>query len=165
MKKKKSLKKHRPVKISTIKFLAPEFMYFRKGILWYLIIGVIFVATLALAVWQRNWFLTAIVVLSAVVFFQYAPKRPRSLKCRLGLKKIEINGKIFPISNFKSFYLIPDRPNSHLHLEKLRWFSGSLWLNIKNKDAKRIYRQISQILPESSPKINFLTIINRWIKF
>jgi len=146
-------------------FLAPEFVYYKKGAVWYLATIVVGLGLIGLAIWLKYWLLSAVIFLSIIVFLQYSNKRPKSKKCSITKEGIKIDEKFFPIESFKSFHIIFDKPASHLFLETSRRFYPSFWLNVKNEDLERVVGTLSMILPEKVEHENFLVKINRWLRF
>jgi len=153
------------IKFRAVNFLAPEFLYYKKGAGWYLALISAGLIIIGIAIWQKMWFLGAIILLSLIVFLQYSKMRPQSKKCHISLYHIKINDKIFPIEWFKSFSLIYDKPHSHLFLETAKRLSTSFWLHVKMKDLKRVRDSLLAILPEKPVQESFMVKINRWIKF
>jgi len=149
-----------------VNFLAPEFVYFRKGFGWYLAISLIGLGLIAVAVWLRFWLFGAVIALSLLVFFQYSHKRPQSRECQVSKEGVKIGEKFFPLSNFKSFSIVFDQPVSHLFLETAKRFQPSFWLHFKVKDLLRIRKSLLEILPEKPIHHEaIIARINRWIRF
>ena len=148
-----------------VNFLAPEFVYYKKGAGWYFVIGIFSLATVAVAIWQSQWLLAVVIFLSLLVFFQYSKKRPKSKKCHIGKDGIKVDQKIFPPNLFKSFSIVYDRPVSHLFLETSRRFYSSFWLHIKNKDLARVKKALLGVLPEKQAQERMIVRINRWLRF
>lgn len=165
-KKRKTKPKRKPkAKARAVNFLAPEFVYYKKGLGWYIVSGIIGLGLIGVAVWQRQWFLGAIIFLTLIVFFQYSKKRPQSKKCHIGKDEIKIDQKPFPLNWFKSFSIIYDRPVSHLFLETSKRFYPSFWLHIKNKDLARVKKALLGVLPEKQAQEGTIVKINRWFRF
>lgn len=159
-------KKTRSKKIlHSVNFLAPEFVYYKKSVFWYIIFGLVGVGLEVLAIWQRQWYLAIIVFLAGIVFLQYSKKRPKSKKCHLNKDGLKIDNKFFPLSRFRSFSIDYDRLVSYLFLETVKRFNPPFWLNIKNKDLVRVIKVLKKILPEKPTNQIMITKINRWIKF
>jgi len=162
VKKRKKIKKK---EFHGVNFLAPEFVYYKKGFGWYLILGLIGLGLIALAFWLKYWLLSAVIFLSLVVFLQYSKFRPKSKKCRISKDEILIDDKKFRIDEFEAFTIYLDQPNSHLFLERVKRLRPSIWLHIKNEDLKRIIESLSAVLPAKKPQYNFLVNLNRWMRF
>ncbi len=153
------------LKTRAVNFLVPEFVYYKKGLGWYIVSGIIGLGLIGAAVWQRQWFLAVIILLAIIVFFQYSKKRPQSKKCHIGKDGIKIDQKTFPPNLFKSFSIIYDRPVSHLFLETSKRFYPSFWLHVKNKDLARVKKALLGVLPEKQTQEGMIVRINRWFRF
>ena len=164
-KKKKRRKIQKKQEFKGVHFLAPEFVYYQKGIFWYILLIIIGLGLIGASIWLKYWLLGVIIFLALIVFLQYSKKRPRSKDCHITKDGIKIDDKFFPIGTFKSFSVRYDEPSSHLFLETVKRFYPSFWLNVKNKDLERVGISLSQILPEKPTEGNMLARINRWIKF
>ena len=161
---KKTRAKPKP-KSRAVNFLAPEFVYYKKGAGWYFVIGIFGLATLAIAIWQRMWLMAVVIFLATIVFFQYSKHKPKSKKCHISEKEIIIDDKKFPISQFKSFSIYLDESVSHLFLERVGKLQSSIWLNVKNKDLKRVTGVLLKLLPLKEHHYRFMANFNRWFRF
>jgi len=154
------------IKPRAVNFLAPEFVYFRKGFGWYLVFSLIGLALIVVAIWLRLWLFVAVIVLSLLVFFQYSQKRPHSRECWVSPEGVKIGEKFFPLTNFKSFSIAYDQPVSHLFLEISKRFYPSFWLHFKAKDLIRVRNSLLEILPEKPTHHEaMIARVNRWIRF
>ena len=161
-------KKHHKLKNHTthsVHFLSPEFVYYHKGVGWYLAVSVAALAVLAIAIWQRMWLLIAVLVAGIFVFMQYSRKRPKSKKCQISQEGVKVDDKFLPLNKFKSFTIIYDKPHSHLFLETMKRISPSFWLHLKNKDLMRVRNFLLKILPEKANSESVIARINKLVKF
>jgi hypothetical protein len=148
-----------------VNFLAPEFVYYKKSIFWYVILVIIGLALLGVAIWLKYWLFGVVIFLSIIIFIQFSKKRPQSKECHITEKGIKVDDKFFPIESFKSFHIILDEHASHLFLETAKRYRASFWINVKNEDLERVGNALSFILPEKLEPENFMVKINRWMRF
>lgn len=168
-KRKKRRRKNKKSKVSkalrAVNFLAPDFIYYKKGWGWYLAIILLGLILLGVAIWLRYWLFSVVILLSIVVFIQYSKVKPKSKECRVSKDGVEIEGKFYPLSYFKSFAIHYEESSSHLFLETVPRFRPTFWLHIHNNDLKRVYHILSAVLPEKAPESYLMAKINKWFKF
>ncbi|MBA7490633.1 hypothetical protein ES702_01173 [subsurface metagenome] len=164
--KKRKVKKSKKTKHYGAKFKAPEFIYYKKGAGWY--VGVVLIAIIlaGLFLWLKMWLLAGVVALAAIVAIQYATVMPKKFEVHIKTDQIEIKEKTYPISHFKSFWIVFDQPTSTLYLETTRKLIPWMSVHISAKEAVRVRKRLLNFLPEKKTASEDLFIkLNRWFRF
>lgn len=101
---------HRPKKVTqekepTISFDSREFAHHNKNSLWYLGIGLLLLAGLALALGARNYSFSLVVIAAGIAIFRLAHLRPGSRTITLAPRGLTWGDKFFGYHHFKAFWI------------------------------------------------------------
>lgn len=165
-KSKRKVKKTTKIKHHGAKFRAPEFIFYKKGAGWYVGIIIISLGLLILFLWLKMWLLAAVVGLAGIVFVQYAQVRPKKYEVHIAADKIEIKGKTYPLSYFKSFWIVFDKPVGTLYLETTKRLMPWISVHVDADEILRIRHSLLNFLPEQKTVSEDMFIkLNRWFRF
>jgi hypothetical protein len=158
-------KKRIPVPKS-IHFEASEFPYYSKNREWALAIILFGVVVGILAWWYKMWLLLVIIILAVIVMFQNANKRPKKLSGSINDVEVKFGNFIYPLVNYRSFWIVPDKNESQLYLRPIKKFANSTHIQIPNDRAIEIHQKLLSILPEEqSGGDAIISKINHWFRF
>jgi hypothetical protein len=151
---------------TTIRFEASEFPYYSKNREWALAILLFGTAVGVLAYWYKMWLLLIVIVLALFVIFQNANKRPKKLQGRVDETEIQFGEIIYPLVNYRSFWISPDKNESQLYLYPIKKFSNHTHIQIPNDRAIEIHQKLLSIIPEEQSMGNaIVSKINHWFRF
>lgn len=151
----------------TIEWQSPEFIQFKRTTSWYVIL---IVAGLGLATafyfLGQNYLGMIAVILAAAVMIILSKQKPKMINYIFNPDSISIKDKIYPLGEFKSFYItfVNDIPN--LHIERNRKLSSPISIILDTPKQNEIIDFVKSILPENT-KINYTAndVISNWFKF
>ena len=155
--------------LKALRWVAPEFIYHPKNLIWYLL--AVF-ATLALAVaayffGRGDWIPSVFIVLGGVIFIVFAARKPRKINYQIDNKSLVIGSQRHSLNSFAYYYLdlaLQDRVEITL-IENKR-FGLPISLNFKNpKLASRVLDIIAGKVPEAAAPNNLAERIAKKVRF
>lgn len=156
----------RPSGGDTIAWEAPEFMYYKKGWVWVAFLLALAFAFMAIFYTMNDYSAMAVVALAAVVLYQQAQARPKTLKYRVDEDGFQIGEERFGWNDLRSFWItVGDHDRAHLYLE-----STTQWLPVKtvhlaNVDPEDLRTRLAAHLPEHVTRGEaFADLLIRWLK-
>ncbi len=162
---KKESKKSKIKKVKKEEYLAewtaPEFMRTREEIFWYyLSIG----AAALMIVWslfQKNFVVVATFSLLIIVVAFQISRKPRNIKCKIGLNGIIIDEAIYKYDDLKSFEVVQ---NDEFNLLKFRLKNAILpvkEIQLAKQDPYYIRAALEYFLPEEEQKETLVGFENK----
>lgn len=151
---------------SSIAWEAPEFQYYEKGWMWTAGLLVIAVIFLGVFYYMKDYSAMAVVALAAIVFYQQAGQKPRSIKYRVDEQGFLIDKETIRWNQLKSFWLsAAEGHNPHLYLESIGRFTPTRTLHLANVDPVELRARLQQYLPEHVTRNEAWTdLLIRWLK-
>lgn len=150
---------------AAIAWEAPEFQEYQRG--WPWILGLVLVSFVLLAIFytQDNWSAMAVVALSAVVIYQQANTRPKTIKFRVDEAGFSAGKEAIGWNELKSFWLDEASSSPHLYLETThRWYPIRT-IHLTKVDPLELQARLQQYLPEHLTRGEALTdMAIRWLK-
>lgn len=144
---------------------ASEYVQHNKGLGWYLTLGGIVLALLAIAIFTQQWLSIAVFVVMAAAVVVYAHKPPRVLLYQLDAKGILIEGKAYAYSQFRSFGVLPDLSWHTIDLEPTQRFMPRLTIIFDDEDFDSIVDHLSFHLPRVDRQPDLVERLTRFTRF
>ena len=140
---------------------APEFINTKEEILWYYVsIG----AAILMAFWslfQKNLIVAITFFLLILVIAFQIRRKPKKIKCKIGLDKIIIGNAIYKYKSIKSFEIIQ---NDNFNLLKLKIKNSVLpikEIQLAKQDPYYIRASLEYFLPEEKQKESLVNFENK----
>ncbi len=144
---------------------ASEYVQHNKGMGWYLALGGIVLALLAIAVFTQQWLSIAVFLVMAAAVVVYAHKPPRILLYQLDSNGIIIEGKSYAYSQFRSFGVLPDLSWHTIDLEPTQRFMPRLTIIFDDEDFDSIVDHLSLHLPRVDRQPDLVERLTRYTRF
>ena len=150
----------------SIAWEAPEFMYYKKGWVWIALLMTIAFVFMAIFYTMNDYSAMAVVGLAAVVLYQQARLKPKTIKYRVDEDGFQIGDERFGWNDLRSFWItVGEHDRAHLYLE-----STTAWLPVKtvhlaNVDPEDLRQRLAMHLPEHVTRGEaFADLLIRWLK-
>lgn len=104
-------------------FIFPEFERYSRGVLWYVITGLLVGGVIIYAVLTANYLFAVIIVLAAAIIALRDFKAPAKLELHIAEEGLYYNGDLVPYTDLHSFWIIYEPPvfkNLHMKFQGLR---------------------------------------------
>lgn len=135
-----------------IKWIAPEFEYFKKDITWSWLVIIVGFIVAAVALWQRNFLFFVFVIIATLLILFWGKQTPRDIEFTLDEHGLDIEKKKFyPFYDFEGFAVKPpirDEKFTDLILKFRRRLKPYLKIRIESKNIDKYKKFINQYLPE-----------------
>ena len=156
----------KPSSDQTVTWQASEFIEHSKNASWFvgLIVGAVIIAGLIFII-THNILAVIVIVLSAVAIGQLAHSKPGTNDYALSWHGLTVNGKFYPLSNFKSFSLFQDGAIQALHFESAKRFANPMTLYFSPDDQDKIVNLLRQVMPQDAYKPDSLERAMRRVRF
>ena len=145
---------------------AVEHIFHPRSATWYTIIVILTIALIAAAIWMRNWWLIAIVVLGLVALATSKANKPTKIPYKISRAGIAIADRHYPFNALKFFWIIYRPPNKSVYFEQARYFAPHLVIRLGSEDPAKVRRILLQHLPESTGRgEDMFDRVSRWLHF
>src|SRR3989344_1733904 len=131
----------------------PEFIQFRRGVIWYIVASILTVALLTYAFFTDNRLFMIIIILTAIIFVLANVRQPEKITFAVTDSGVIIKDKFLPFRIFKSFWLIYQPPAvKTLYLEPHSFFSPRIQVHLESQDPVSVREALLQFLTEDLEK-------------
>ena len=94
---------------------ADEFEYYAKKIDWYWWLGALVLVGSGAAIYFKNYFFAAFILLAGVVIVMYTRQTPDPMEVSVSEQGVKIDGVMYPYRTLDGFW-IAEHENGHIHL-------------------------------------------------
>lgn len=129
-------------------WIAMEYHARHHGPAWYVGFAAISSALIFLGVLGKSYFFIALVVLAAAVLLLYTLRAPRELSCSVTNAGLRVGNKLYPFSEFSSFWIFENRDGATLSLETRRRLMRFLFVPVGSADIPMVAEALKKFLPE-----------------
>jgi len=150
---------------AAIAWEAPEFAEYRRG--WSWVIGLVLISFVLLAIFytQDDYSAMMVVALLAVVIYQMANKKPKTIKFRVDESGFTAGKEILRWNELRSYCLDEAAPSPHLYLETTHRWHPIRTIHLAKIDPYELQARLQQYLPEHLTRGEALTdMAIRWFK-
>lgn len=158
-------KSHKKYKEQVISWQANEFLYSKKGPLWYFLIIFLGIIIGLIFIYLKSYLAATVVFLATLVFLLEGNRKPKQLQIKFTNDGVFIRDLFFPFTNFRSYFLDAD----FIFLIKTKRFSVPLNIPIGNNadiDRQKIKAFLEQRLPyHPYPILGFNSFLSRLLRF
>ncbi len=126
---------------------APEFLYKKKTAMWYVAVGVFFLAILLLFLLGKSWFAALIVALAFWLFLSYAEKHPGLVEYKVDNTGISIGDKIITYGEIHSFTVDTTSDTPVISLNTNYPFAMPVVMVVKKADLDDVLNILIEHIP------------------
>ena len=136
-----------------------------RGVVWYVMLGVISIGLMALAIFifKSITFAILLVVIDIAVIV-LTGKPPRSINYGISPKGIYVADKLYDFSEFRAFGVIDEPGSPSIIVLPVKRFSTGVTLYFNIEDGERIVDMLGARLPLQEVKLDLLEKVIRLIK-
>jgi len=155
-----------PVAQPDIAWTAAEFVAHDKSFRWYalLLLGGFVVAGLDYLI-AGDVFSTAVIVFATVVFAIFAARKPHTQSYALTRDGIQIGGRLYSFTDFKTFSVNEEAGVSSVILMPLRRFMPALTIHLSEDVEDAVADRLSEILPFEAHKADAVDSLLKRMRF
>lgn len=130
-----------------VEWEASEYIHHEKGVGW--VISLVFVAAalVALAIIFAQWTFAIVLVVMAVAFGYYALRRPKTVHYRLNSHALNVDGKEFPLTNFRAFGVVEEGAFHSIQLIPSKRFGFAVVLYVSEDEGEEVVDLLGSQLP------------------
>lgn len=151
--------------VAAIAWESPEFQEYQRGWPWVIGLVVISFALMAIFYTQDDYSAMLVVALLAVVTYQMANRRPKTIKFRVDESGFTAGKEVLGWNELKSFWLDEAAPSPHLYLETTHRWHTIRTIHLSKIDPYELQARLQQYLPEHLTRGEALTdMAIRWFK-
>ncbi len=151
---------------SLIKWEAPEYEYIPKSPNWFWSVGIIAVAIAVASVLLGNALFAILVLLAGFSVILFASRRPRKIWFSLTVQGIQIDNRLFPYENIRSFWIHYDPPHKKmLSIELKKIFMPGMLIPLSDNDPNVIREHLLKFIKERRHEESFTEILTRLLGF
>ena len=149
-----------------VSWSAPEYEHIPKSNEWYWILGILTVALAIAALLLKNILFASFIVLAGFTAALYGTKKPKVVKFVVGARGAQIDDKIYPYENLKSFWIKYDPPQKkELEIISKKLFMPRLILPLEDADPNEVRAILIRALKEEETKDSLSEIIAERLGF
>lgn len=150
-----------------IEWTASEYIDHEKRKSWFVILFIVSVAVLAAIFFISGGdkFTMAVVAVVAVLFGVVAAKKPRTLGYKISPQGIQIDQKVLPYDNFRSFTIIDTTAVHSVQLQSLQRFTPPISIYYPPEMEDSIVRSLGDHIPYEDRKLDIIDRIMSSIRF
>ncbi|MEA2113443.1 MAG: hypothetical protein U9P63_02185 [Patescibacteria group bacterium] len=151
---------------SGLEWSAPEFFYFEKSEIWFVVSGLITLALFVLALWTRNILFALLIILGYISITAYAIKKPRNIAINIGPQGIKIDNTLYPYDNLKSFWIFYEPPElKEISVLSRKKIMPHIKIPLGNQDPNEAKKVLIQYLRKKKQDESLIDNIARQLRF
>jgi hypothetical protein len=152
--------------VQSVSWTASEYIAHNKGLLWFMMLGLVLAAVAVGMYFVTHDFITAIMVATAgIIFGVFAARQPHVLEYTLDSRGIKIGQKFYPYAEFKSFDITEEGPLPAILLEPLKRFLPPITVFYDQNEEDAIFNVLGNYLPHQEKAPDAVDRLMRRIRF
>ncbi len=152
-----------------IKWSAPEFPYYEKSLLWHVGVGIVAIAVIVIALFQKNFLFAVFALVGGGLVMFWGHREPATLEFTLSEKGLDIHTrKFYPFEGLTGFAIVEDDEESDIDELVLRTKSALnsyLKLTIPRDHREKIKTFLARFLPEMEYRTTITDQLTRLFRF
>jgi hypothetical protein len=149
-----------------ISWSALEFEKQEKGLLWFILFGVIALLFFAISLLMKNYVFSLMILMASFLVFVHAIRHPHKIKTTILESSILINHNIeIPFKEIISFWIFEEPHLRSLHLKTKKITRPEIQLPLGNQAPKEIREILSKFIKEKKQEESLIDVIAKWLNF
>jgi hypothetical protein len=149
-----------------IKWEAEEYDYIPKSNNWFWSVGIITIGIAMASIFLNNILFAVLVVLGGVTIILYGARRPRKVVFSIIPRGVQIENRLFPFENLKSFWIHYEPPYKKLlTIEPKKLLMPVISVPLGDINPNTIREHLLKFLKEERREESFIQTIIRLIGF
>ena len=150
----------------SMEWSAPEFFYFEKTEIWFVVSGLIVLALFVLALWTRNILFALMIILGYFSITAYAIKKPKDVAVNIGPQGIKIDNTLYLFDNLKSFWIFYEPPElKEIGLLSKKTIMPHIKIPIGEQNPVEVKKVLIKYLPEKKQDESLIDNLARQLRF
>lgn len=134
-----------------------------KKPVWYLVLGVLWLALLAYTFYTQQWLRVVVVAVLGVVVWLMSRMQPREFAHAITEDGLLVGGNKYSFNKYRSFAVVKSSGGERLLLIPKQQLAQGLALQLGGADVERIRTIMAVILPEEDREEDVVDRMNRWL--
>ncbi|MFZ2545016.1 MAG: hypothetical protein WAW80_03490 [Candidatus Saccharimonadales bacterium] len=148
-----------------VSWVAHEYIHQEKGVMWFVIFGIIIASLLGVSIFlMKAWTFAAVLVAIAVVVVIYSRRPPRELTYALTDEGLIIDDSLHDFVNFKSFGVIRDGEEYSVMLIPTQRFQPGVTVYFPEEYGEDIVDMLGSKLPMKDLKLDLVDRLVRILR-
>jgi hypothetical protein len=149
-----------------IKWEAEEYEYIPKSNNWFWSVGIITIGLVFASILLGNFLFAILVMIAGLTIVLYGARKPRKVSFSLTPRGLQIEKRLFPYENLKSFWLHYEPPYKKLlTIAPKKIFAGAISVPLGDVNPNIIRDHLLKFLKEERYEETFTQTIMRLIGF
>lgn len=145
---------------------ADEYFHHDKGADWYWWVGLVAVALLGFAIYQRSFLFGVLILVGWFTVVLYAIRPPRTLKFSLTERGMLVESTLYPWQSLKSFWVFYNPPlHKDLSLESKKAIMPYIKIPLGQTDPEKIREIVKKYLPEAEQQESMIENLSHLARF
>ncbi len=168
--KKEQEKKEPEVELKTnvpfIKWEALEYEYVPKSNNWFWGVAIVAISITLASALLENFLFAILATVSALAVILFGARKPRKVPFSFTARGIQIDNRLFPYENLRSFWLHYDPPQKKfLAVEPKKLLMPTITVPLGNTDPNLVREYLLKFLKEERQEESLITTIIRFLGF
>jgi hypothetical protein len=145
---------------------SPEFVKYQRNKKWFFYLCVVAIILIGVFLIMHLWSGAVLIFVAAVVFATLSGTKPKNISCTIYNEGVVVSEKIYPFTQFKSFWLGGAGELPKVYLQLTGRLAGQVVMPAEDQDMEQIRLFLSRHVPEEEGRVDeFSEIINRIFRF
>ena len=151
---------------AVLSWYSPQYIRFRRGLIWYVIAGLVNASLLGYAIWAGTWSMALVFALLPVVFLIEHRNKPEVVEVIVSQYGIKFGIFQVPFSDIKNFWILHDPPYvDELHILTNQRWHPEITIPLVGADPTVIRQYLVTQIPEwEGKKQSFIDVVTRIFK-
>jgi uncharacterized membrane protein YobD (UPF0266 family) len=147
-----------------INWEAQEYIARKKNPLWFVIMGLVVAALLALAIFTKDWSFCVLIVVGVIALMLYILRPPRKLHYVLDNKGLTEGNKFYSYDEFKSFGILSEDNHYSIVLTPRKRFNPRNNVFFPETQGEEIVDMFGEHLPMEPVELDLLDKLIRLLR-
>ncbi len=151
---------------SSIKWTAPEYEFIPKSNNWFWSVGIIAGGIAFASILLGNFLFAIFVLIAGFAVIIHGAKKPRKVEFSVGPRGLQIDKRLFPFENLRSFWVHYDPPYKKLvSVEPKKFFMPTISAPLGDTNPNDIRKYLIKFIKEERQEESIITTISRLLGF
>jgi len=149
-----------------IEWAAPEYNYYYKGRIWFIVAGLFFGALMIIALWTNNLVFAIFIGLSYFLIVAYGLKKPQTAYISVSSKGISVNAKLYEFSALSSFWIFYNPLElKEISLKSKKKIAPPVHIPLGDQNPVEVRSFLTKYIPEKKQEESLADVLLRSIGF
>lgn len=147
-------------------WFSPQYLRFNRGVVWYMLAGLINFALLGYAIWAEIWTMALVFVLLPIAFLVEQRNKPKVVEVIISEYGVKFGVFRVAYSDIKSFWILHDPPYvDELHILTNQKMHPEITIPLVGTDPALVRQYLVTQVPEwEGKKQSFLENLTRFLR-